>query len=483
MTHPEPADHGPAAPGPWRRPLLSARGVRAYEHWLMSVHGVDETELMGRAGGAVADALLRDWPALRRGDQAVGILAGPGNNGGDGWCAAAQLLQRGVPVRLWQLGSPGQGVATQFWRARALAAGLRTEAEAWEWCEEGPLPALAVWVDALLGLGASRPPGKPGLYTGAGPEQAGSVEVADLGLGEALSAWLVSGPVEADGVRGARCLGELLDGPLPRLPRRTRIAHKKSLLPVHVIAGSVTPQASMLGAARLAAEAALACGAGWVRLELPTDAWGGLGGVEPALLLGSGACGDWGSRGVLLAGPGLGQDETALRRLRRALGHAHRCDWPAVLDADALNLLAGEALPLPAHCVLTPHPGEAARLLGCSTAEIEADRPAAARALAQRFGAVVVLKGAGTLLAAPGDTPLRLCPRGHPGMAVAGMGDVLAGVIAGLLAQGLTPAEAAATAVCWHAEAGAMAARAAGYGLLPGQLLPWLRRWTRAVAA
>ena len=122
-------------------------------------------------------------------------------------------------------------------------------------------------------------------------------------------------------------------------------------------------------------------------------------------------------------------------------------------DADALNLLAEGAVTLPAGTLITPHPGEAARLLGCTAAQVQTDRPAAARALAQRYQAVCVLKGAGTLVADPGGA-LLLCDRGHPAMAGAGLGDVLAGLIGALLAQGLPALDAASLGVYLHALAG-----------------------------
>src|SRR5690606_27918195 len=153
---------------------------------------------------------------------------------------------------------------------------------------------------------------------------------------------------------------------------------------------------------------------------------------------------------VLVAGPGLGQMAWG----RSLLSAAASCrEIPQVWDADALNLLASSAVPLPPDTVLTPHPGEAARLLGITTAEVQADRPRAAQLLVERYQACVVLKGAGTLIAAPGQ-PLALCDRGHPAMAGAGLGDVLAGVIGALIAQGLSGFDAARLAVWLHARAG-----------------------------
>jgi len=173
--------------------------------------------------------------------------------------------------------------------------------------------------------------------------------------------------------------------------------------------------------------------------------------------------------GVVALGPGLGQDDWAQGLWRLALA----ANLPLVLDADALNLLAQAPRALP-EAVLTPHPGEAARLLGLTTVEVQGDRFAAAAALAERYQATVVLKGAGSIVAAPGRTP-RVIAAGNPGMAVGGMGDLLTGVIAALRAQGHDPFEAASLGALLHAAAGDRAADAGQRGLLPSDLLPALR--------
>ncbi len=172
---------------------------------------------------------------------------------------------------------------------------------------------------------------------------------------------------------------------------------------------------------------------------------------------------------VLAIGPGLGRNAWG----RRLLGAALASRLPLVVDADALNLLAAEPLRRDGW-VLTPHPGEAARLLGRTTAEIQADRLAAARALQQKYGGVVVLKGAGTLIIDEAGE-VGLCDAGNPGMASGGMGDVLTGVIAALMAQGLDGAEAARRGVCLHAAAADRAATAGQRGLLASDLFPHLR--------
>jgi len=173
---------------------------------------------------------------------------------------------------------------------------------------------------------------------------------------------------------------------------------------------------------------------------------------------------------VVAIGPGLGQDEAWGRRL---FGAALAAGRPLVVDADALNWLAQSPVARP-DWVLTPHPGEAARLLGCSTDAVEADRFAAVVALAERYGGVVVLKGAGTLVS-DGQRCL-VIEGGNPGMASGGMGDALTGVVLGLRAQGLSAWEAAAVGARVHAEAGDRAARDGERGLLAGDLVDQLRR-------
>jgi len=171
---------------------------------------------------------------------------------------------------------------------------------------------------------------------------------------------------------------------------------------------------------------------------------------------------------VIALGPGLGQDDWARMMFEAALCTIRR----AVVDADALNLLA-QSPRANAHWILTPHPGEAARLIGKTAAEVQRDRLGAAREIAARYGGVVVLKGAGTLVVSDERVPA-ICDRGNPGMASAGMGDVLTGVIAGIVAQKAELAAAARVGVLVHALAGDMAARRGERGLLATDLLAYL---------
>lgn len=239
---------------------------------------------------------------------------------------------------------------------------------------------------------------------------------------------------------------------IPALPPRPRDAHKGSMGTVGVLAGS----AGMLGAAILCARGALRGGAGLCRVCLPAELMAPFTVAVPAATtlarspdfagLGEGAA-------ALVIGPGLGQAPELAGALLHLLG---RRAAPAVLDADALNVLAPLSAHLPGELVLTPHPGEAGRLLGTDAAAVQADRPAALAELCRRSGQVVVLKGQASLV---GDGARCFCNRtGNPGMATGGSGDVLAGLIAALLAQGMAPFEAACLGVHLHGKAGDLVA-------------------------
>ncbi|HET8711026.1 MAG TPA: NAD(P)H-hydrate dehydratase, partial [Spongiibacteraceae bacterium] len=268
-----------------------------------------------------------------------------------------------------------------------------------------------------------------------------------------------------------------LDDFTVELASRPRSAHKGNYGHVLVIGGDH----GMAGAVAMASQAAARTGAGLVSCatraehiaalvarcpEVMAHAVNSLSELEPLL----------GRATAIVIGPGLGQSAWAEQMLYGVWQHIQAKPLPVLVDADALNLLAdGSIIPQPhyAKWVLTPHPGEAARLLGCTNAEIQRDRFAAVAALQQRFGGVVVLKGAGSLIAAPDG--IIVANYGNPGMATGGMGDVLSGIVGGLLAQGIAPGRAAALAVCLHGCAGDLAAQAGERGLLATDLLAHLR--------
>lgn len=478
--------------------LYSSDQVRELERRAITA-GVSAGELMQRAGKASYMLLRTLWPRARR----VAVLCGPGNNGGDGCVLARHAIEAGLQPTLIAVGPEPTGAIAREVRQRCLAAGVSQAS-----LLAPTLSAADVVVDGLLGIGLDRPvtgdmwtaiaaindcgrpvlaldvpsglsadtgavqgiavraqatitfiAAKAGLYTGAGRAHSGEIFVDTLDLPAALYRDV---PVVARRL-GAQALHALAR------PRRAD-AHKGDFGRVLVVGG----QPGMGGAARLAGEAAYRVGAGWVGAATHPERAGWLNVGCPELL--SYGINDAAELRPLLAratviaiGPGLGQSAWAQRLWAAAI----EADKPMVVDADALNLLAHEPLRR-RDWILTPHPGEAGRLLGMATADIQAQRFAALRQLRARYGGVVVLKGSGTLIAGD-DAAVTLCTDGNPGMASAGMGDVLTGAIAGLLAQGLAPFDAARLGVWLHAQAGDQAAADGAQGMMASDLLPLLR--------
>jgi NAD(P)H-hydrate epimerase len=254
-------------------------------------------------------------------------------------------------------------------------------------------------------------------------------------------------------------------------PPRPKNAHKGLFGHVLVVGGDY----GFAGAARMAAEAAARVGAGLVSVATRPEHALLIPVARPELMArgieSPEALGPLLERaGVIAVGPGLGNSDWSAALFSRILETGAQL----VVDADALNLLARDPLKR-SDWILTPHPGEAARLLGCTSAEVQNDRFAAAAQLQQRYGGVCVLKGCGTVIATETQAPA-VCSDGNPGMASGGLGDVLTGTIAGLLAQGLDLHAAALLGVCLHAAAGDRAARDGQRGLLAMDLMSWLRR-------
>lgn len=479
--------------------VYSAAQVRAMDRHAIEQGGIAGYKLMQRAGGAALDAVRRRWPAARK----LAILCGAGNNAGDGYVLARLARAAGVEVRVAALADPdglrgdarqayadfsAEGGRTVAFDATALAGSelivdalLGTGADrpvegAWrdciEWVNRAGLPVLALDLPSGLDADTGLPRGaairatrtitfvalKTGLFLGAGPDHVGILELAGLDI--PATARDPHSPVlrRMDGRLAAAALS----------PRR-RTAHKGDCGRVLVIGGFV-----MAGAARLAGEAALRTGAGLVTIATRASSAAAIIGTRPELIAQavrgpSGLKASLSAADSVAVGPGLGLD----RRARRLLDEAIDGNRPLVVDADALQLLA---LRPRRHSdwILTPHPGEAARLLGSDAATVQQDRPAAAKAIVQRFGGVCVLKGAGTLVQSGDERPW-ICDRGNPGMASAGSGDVLTGVIAALLAGGSEPSLAAAAGVLLHAEAGDRSARAGMRGMIASDLISELR--------
>jgi NAD(P)H-hydrate epimerase len=294
---------------------------------------------------------------------------------------------------------------------------------------------------------------KLGLYTGAGVAFAGRREFAGLGVAKPVYRQVPGCPLLDYAGLGSEC----------RLPPRDPGAYKQSFGHVAVIGGDF----GMGGAPLMAAEAALRVGAGLVSVITRAAHRPAILARRPEVMVVE--ADDAFARAAVLqratclvVGPGLGREPWG----EALLGEALALGKPTVLDADGLHGLAVRGLVPNGPVIGTPHPGEAGALLGVGSADIQADRPAAARALAERLRGVAVLKGPGTLVAALGSGGTAalhgVCSHGNPGMASAGMGDVLAGVIGGLVAQGLAPAGAAVAGTCLHSLAADRAAARLG---------------------
>lgn len=454
--------------------------------------GIAPFELMTRAGAAALAVLQAHFSHART----VAVLIGPGNNGGDGWVLARLARAAGLEVSAY---------------CAVEATALRNDAAIAfaQFASEGgtvsPLPVLSadVYVDALLGIGVrgdltgslaelaaaavpertlalDLPSGlcadtgfafggavsahvtvcfvapKLGLLTGAGPALSGEVVLADLGLAAFCS---------NDQAQAINLTAQAFSA---ALPPRARSAHKGRFGHVLAIGGDH----GMAGAIRLCAEAAQRAGAGLVSVLTRPEHAIALIMACPELMappLDAKTLATLAARTIVI-GPGLGQSQWSAELLEKVLA----LPQALVLDADALNQISAHSWVVPPGSILTPHPGEAARLLACTVAEVERNRPLAARTLAAQRNAVVVLKGAGTLIATP-EGALWVCTRGNPGMASGGIGDTLAGVIAAFLAQGLSSADAARFGVYAHALAGDLAAKAGERGLRARDLIAQLR--------
>ena len=467
-------------------PVYTTAQVRSLEQAALRL--ADRPRLMERAGLAAAE-----YARATTGDTArrVLVVAGPGNNGGDAFEVAVHLKQWFYRVTVVFAGersklSDDAGAAFDKWKA----AGGTIETS---------IPSSGRWdlvIDGLFGIGLQRalegrhaelvqtinslrlpvlsldiPSGinadtgavmghavqaartitfigaKPGLLTLDGPDHCGALRIDALGL---------------DTESLLQPQGRLLDGSaLPQaLVRRPRNFHKGLAGTAAILGGT----AGMVGAVILAARAALKCGAGRVHLALLTEHPPSIDYGQPELML---RTPDEVLRSsemtVIAAGPGMGKDDGAKRALRQVL----QSPSALLLDADALNLvgespeLAESAAKRQAATLLTPHPAEAGRLLGLSTRNVQDDRLAAALAIARRYRAFAALKGNGTIVAAP-DGRWWVNPTGNAGMASAGMGDALTGLVAGLIAQGAAPLDALLAGVWLHGAAGDAVAQANG---------------------
>ena len=487
--------------------LFSVAEIRTIEQ--AAARGLAPAMLMQRAGHAAAKAAL-DLITGPNDEASVLILAGPGNNGGDALEVADQLVRSDVQVAVLLFADPSkQSPDAQQALLRAQDSGAQfLDPAAWR---DLPLTNWSLIVDGLFGIGLARaidgemhalieqtnrracpvlaldvPSGldadtgqvvgksgiavrathtitfiadKPGLHTGDGRDYSGEVQVAALDI-EARHfpeprAWLNNAALFSGAVR-----------------KRPQNSHKGSYGDVAVIGGAH----GMAGAPILAARAAAHCGAGRVYAAF-IDAAPAYDSAQPELMCRLASEFDF-SSATLVAGPGMGNSRAAHDLLAQAL-HA---PGALVLDADALNLIAAEPglqqilTQRKAPTLMTPHPLEAARLLACTSAQVQADRLAAARTLARRFNATVVLKGSGSVIARMDGTAV-INTTGNPALATAGTGDVLAGICGALLAQAWPAWEAALAAVWLHgAAADKLVQQGIGpIGLTASELIPAVR--------
>lgn len=479
--------------------LYTAEQMRALDACVIEQHGVPGIQLMLRASRALYALMTSVWPTC---DQ-LHIFCGKGNNAGDAYLLAALAKERGHHVSLWQVdAAPARGDALLA-RQRALAAGVSVQV--WQ----GQRPASGLIIDGLLGTGLKGevrpafkeavaainasglpvlavdiPSGlcadtgcvlgdavraevtlsfiglKRGLFTADGKDHCGKIFFSDL-----------QAPAQVYREQDAQVQRLDLAHEMLALPARSRTAHKGLFGHVLVVGGD----SGMGGAAILAVSAAARAGAGLIscatraehipallacRPEVMALAVATPAQLEPLLEKAT----------VVVVGPGLGREPWG----RDLLAKVMASDCAKVLDADALNLLAeNEFTRGHGEIIVTPHPGEAARLLQSSTADIHRDRYAAAAKLRERYQTTVVLKGAGTIVADAHG--LTVCGDGNPGMATGGMGDVLSGIVGALLAQGLSASQAARLGVCAHAVAADQAAAAGERGLLASDVIDQLR--------
>jgi hydroxyethylthiazole kinase-like uncharacterized protein yjeF len=450
--------------------LYGSKSVYKMDRAALTIDGLAEVELMQRAGNRVWHEINQRWPEIER----ITVFAGQGNNGGDAFVIALAAKSQAIEVQLICQGdlsrqSPASTTYRELWQRNGgeiqpwsgqeivgelivdglLGIGLDRELDReWQQLIERinlcKLPKVAIDIPSGLNAdtGMAQPcavaadltvtfiGAKTGQYLADGPDFCGELVLDDLGTSTTVA-------------RSQAPAVSILDSTNIELPaKRKRNTHKNNFGHILVIGGD----SGMVGAASLAAQAALRCGAGMVTVlvhpdcvhslsmvaELMVESWDSL---EQKLALST----------VVVVGPGLGQSHAA----NNCLEKLQACEKPMVVDASGLKVEFLQAL-TSKQVVITPHPGEAAGLLLQNSAKIQSDRLVASQQLIDKYGVVSVLKGSGSLVQQAGDLPA-LNTRGNPGMAVAGMGDVLAGMIAGLMGQQMNAYEAAKSAVLLHA--------------------------------
>lgn len=483
--------------------LYQTDQIRQLEQWGVQHGQLTESEMMRRAGEAALRVLQSRYPQA----STLAICCGKGNNAGDGFVLAAAAQLAGLTVRCYLMCDIDQIKAGPAREAADRCASLSVPFL--PLTPESDLQSADVIVDALLGIGLQGdvnenyaaviehmnqadtlimaldcPSGldvdtgkqlgccikadttvtfiapKLGLYTYQGVASSGDVVVDDLGF--AADCYNTVSPV-------ARIVTNREIKPL--LPKRCRSSHKGNFGHVLVIGGDY----GMGGAVRMAAEAALRSGAGLVSVATRPEHVTVVNATRPEIMCHEVVDSEdidplLERANVIVCGPGLGQAEWSIGLFERVMQN----DKPKVMDADCLNILSTKPMHHD-HWILTPHPGEASRLLGIECSQVQADRLHSVHELQRRYGGVALLKGAGTLVQCE-KSLTALCTAGNPGMATAGMGDILSGILGGLLAQGLSLADAAMAGVWVHANAADCAAIAGGErGMLATDVLNYLR--------
>ena len=483
-----------------KQSVYLAQQVREHEGNAAKVSGCDLYTLMERAGHAV----FLNWKTLNA--QQTLVLVGSGNNAGDGYIAANLIKQADRHVVVCAVDKNKEltgdaAKAQKYWIDNGGEI-FNFNADALDECDviidallgtglentvrdnvaaiinaanESAKPILSIDVPSGINADTGQPLGiaikatktitfvgvKQGLTTAAGKQYAGELIFDDLAIGESF-------------VELASPSGKLINiNSFTGLGSRALNSHKGSYGKLLCIGGNQ----GMAGAIRLCSEAALRAGAGMVKVYTHETSTMPVSFGRPELMVSSHNLQqalEWASCAVI--GPGLGEDKWAQNTFNEVIEYCTRNNMPLVIDADALNLLATQASPkIHSRCVLTPHPGEASRLLNVTTKEIESDRFNYVQHCAKRYSAVCVLKGAGTLIADGKHT--WICEEGSPALAVGGSGDALTGIIGALLAQGLACDEAACYGVTLHAKAGEIAGEQAGErGMLPSDLFCIVRR-------
>lgn len=485
-----------------KTPIYQTQQIREFESLAQERFGISGQLMMQRAGKAAFDFLLRRWPQAQK----ISVFCGSGNNGGDGYVLAQLAHERGLKVTIWQVG--GQDLkkeevkqAYETCRAANLTMNLFEEkidighpdvivdaiggigvkenlrdivVFAIEKMRRNQAPIFSIDIPTGIDADTGRILGsavnatatmtfigmKLGLLTGSGIAHTGELALNNLQIPTDVFSYVE--PV-AEKIH--------LSAYAAYLKPRSRDWHKGLSGHVLVVGGD----AGFFGATRMAAESALRVGAGLVTVATRAENAAVMNVERPEMMChGVSHPKDLdpliAKADIIIIGPGLGQSDWA----KALWEYVSETKLPLVVDADGLNLLS-QTEKNNSNWVLTPHPGEAGRLLGTTADVVQQDRLAAIKSINKDYGGVCVLKGAGSLVLSSNTLPA-LCDKGNPGMASAGMGDVLSGVIGGLIAQGIPLGDAAKLGVCMHAMAGDLAAKDGERGMLAMDLMPYLRR-------